>query len=227
MAWQWKKELLLKPCKEFRMRNIYHRCYNHFFVAERGRQIGRMMILSTVKRPNGEKLLQLDDSMVVNVFFRKKFSKRKKKIHSKADCHCRKYKRLKVCSHFDEAVWHWAGNDIVNDCRVTTWDAQPQSIYMYNRRYYHSSSNRSYVKIKLCCDPVTSCANKKSHYNHCHWAPSMQSFSPSTWVSFPGLDSRLYKTRTAVTWIKRSEYRPSLNTPRGKHSIDILISSWV
>lgn len=43
--------------------------------------------------------------------------------------------------------------------------------------------------------------------------------------SLPGRDPHLCETKTAVSRIKRSEYRPSLNTPRGKHSIDILISS--
>lgn len=33
--------------------------------------------------------------------------------------------------------------------------------------------------------------------------------------------------RKAGTWVRRSEFRPSLNTLRSKHSIDVVISSWV
>lgn len=102
---------------------------------------------------------------------------------------------------------------------------------MYTLRYNHSSSSQSYVRIKLCCDPKASCVKKKkkkrkkTQFNHWDCAPSQESFSSSTCVSLPGPNSHLYDTKTVVTWIKRSEYRHSVNTPRGKHSIDILISS--
>lgn len=113
---------------------------------------------------------------------------------------------------------------------TSTWDVQPfKCLYMYTLRYSHSSSKRSYVRIKLRRDPIASCAKKQKRRRrrrrktHRDRVPSQQSFGSSTCASFPGPDSHVYTTKTA-TRNKRSEYRASLNTPRGKHSIDILIS---
>lgn len=59
----------------------------------------------------------------------------------------------------------------------------------------------------------------------CSVTTVLESLSPS--ICLPGPDSHLCESNAAVTRIKKSEYRPSHNTPRGKHSIDILISSWM
>lgn len=131
-----------------------------------------------------------------------------------------------MCSHFHEAVWHWAGNDIMNDWRVTMWD-DLKCVHMYSLHYYHSSSNRSYVKIKLRCDSITSCANKKI------------SIKPSTLCSVTAIFQSVNMSTFSRTWLapvwdencSNLDQEVWIQTltkhPRDKHSIDILISSWV
>lgn len=57
--------------------------------------------------------------------------------------------------------------------------------------------------------------------------PSKASFSPSARRCSLEFNSHLCEMRRAGTRVRRSEFRPSLNTLGGKHSIDVVISSWV
>lgn len=51
---------------------------------------------------------------------------------------------------------------MTDDWHATLWDVQPQmSFTCRSSAAANSSSKQSYVRIKLCCDPIASCAKKK------------------------------------------------------------------
>lgn len=89
----------------------------------------------------------------------------------------------------------------------------------------HSSGKRSY-EIQCKARPTDIPRGQNQQKRH-KCTPSKASFSPSAGRCFLEFNSRLCEMKRAARRVRRSEFRPSLNSLREKHSIDVVVSSGV
>lgn len=139
-----------------------------------------------MKRPNGEKA---DNPVIVFCFVL--FSQKKKKTSRNGIFKKEQIERyvvptaLEFCSHFHEAVWHWAGEASADDWHITMREARPQTsltcVLLWLAQLKQAALQK---KIKAPARLIPSCANKinKSAENApCQRLPSVHRQQDAFW----------------------------------------------